>query len=740
MPASPDSVVDAFPRGPGTLPSSNGVSTREQRVLILTAISSDALLTRNFLVQAGMAAETCRDIPDLCSRVREGCGAILLAQEALEDESVEELARTLSEQPSWSDIPITVILVAGDLGPSRLRRMTALGPTGNVTLLERPLRTGTLVSTLEAALRARRRQYEVRQLLVERQRSEEALRESERRMAEDLAGITVLHQLASRFVAKGNVNIHPVFNDVVDTAISLTHADKGTLQLYNPQTGILELAAHRGFPSEWVEHFKAVNSTGSADAACGMAMNTGRRIVVEDVNTSPIFVGKPSLAFQQKAGVRAVQSTPLFSRSGELLGMLSTHFGVPHRPSERELERLDLLARQAADLLERAESERALRHNEERFRLLVSILTDVPWVSNPAGEFVDRQLSWEEYTGQKLAEYEGMGWLDAVHPDDQPRVSETWLRSLSAKTVFESRHRMWSARSREWRHVAARACPLANNDGSVREWVGTCTDIHDMVMAREALEKNRRELEQLVADRTAKLKETVGELEAFSYSIAHDMRAPLRAMAGFGTILREDYGPQLDATAQTYLERISNAAARLDRLIQDVLDYSRVVRNKPELEVVDTGTLLEEIIQTYPNMQPPKTRIDLIPPLPRVIANPAGLTQVFSNILGNAVKFVAPGTAPQIRVSAENIPQSFHPGPGSSFVKLWFEDNGIGMDPEGAKRVFQMFQRLVDSNTYEGTGIGLAIVKKSVERMGGEVGVESEPGRGSRFWVRLKKA
>src|SRR5262249_52357348 len=153
-------------------------------------------------------------------------------------------------------------------------------------------------------------------------------------------------------------------------------------------------------------------------------------------------------------------------------------------------------------------------------------------------------------------------------------------------------------------------------------------------------------LEQTVADRTARLRDTIGELEAFSYSIAHDMRAPLRAMQGFGNILAEQYASALDDTGQKYVARITSAAERMDRLIQDVLNYSKIVRGNAVLGPVDLENLVRDILDPYPDFQPPRVGVVVQPPLPTVRGNTASLTQVISNLLGNAVKFVGPGIKP----------------------------------------------------------------------------------------------
>jgi signal transduction histidine kinase len=239
------------------------------------------------------------------------------------------------------------------------------------------------------------------------------------------------------------------------------------------------------------------------------------------------------------------------------------------------------------------------------------------------------------------------------------------------------------------------------------------------------------QLEAIVADRTAVLRETVGELEAYSYSIAHDMRAPLRAMVAFSHLVLTEHGQHLDETGKDYLGRVISAAHRLDRLILDVLNYSRVGRRELTLQPVDLKQLLEEAIRNEPLYQSPRAEIEITTPLYKVIAHEPSLMQCVNNLLGNAVKFVPPGVVPKITVRSECIDQD---------VRVWFEDNGIGINASSREKIFAMFERLHPAGEFEGTGIGLAIVRKAVQRMGGKFGVESEPGQGSRFWIQLKRS
>jgi PAS domain S-box-containing protein len=246
--------------------------------------------------------------------------------------------------------------------------------------------------------------------------------------------------------------------------------------------------------------------------------------------------------------------------------------------------------------------------------------------------------------------------------------------------------------------------------------------------AHEQLASRAVNLEKLVAERTVKLRETISELESFSYSITHDMRAPLRAMQSFAAMLAEECS-QLSAQGHDYARRIVASASRMDQLITDVLNYSRVAHADLPLKTVDTARLLREILESYPAFQPPQAVISSEEKLPPVLGNEAALTQCISNLLGNAVKFVPAGTQPRVRIFFSQ---------DDSHVHLSFQDNGIGIDPDAQKRIFQLFQR--HDRKYEGTGLGLAIVKKGVERMGGSVTLTSESGQGSTFCLHLRRA
>jgi PAS domain S-box-containing protein len=270
---------------------------------------------------------------------------------------------------------------------------------------------------------------------------------------------------------------------------------------------------------------------------------------------------------------------------------------------------------------------------------------------------------------------------------------------------------------------------LHDSQGQLRGYAKVTRDLTEKRRQEQQREEYATELER----RTEELREVNAELEAFSYSVSHDLRAPLRALRGFSEALLEDHAQALDEEGQEYARRIGDAAQRMDRLIEDILAYSRLSRAQLRLQPVSlTRVVAEALRELKHEVSTRGARVRVEQRLPEVMSHQTTLVQIVSNLMTNALKFVAPGVRPQMRIWAEPLAAS-----AAGTVRLYIEDNGIGIAPEHTERIFGVLERLHGAEAYPGTGIGLAIVRRGIERLGGRVGVESNPGGGSRFWLEL---
>ncbi len=285
---------------------------------------------------------------------------------------------------------------------------------------------------------------------------------------------------------------------------------------------------------------------------------------------------------------------------------------------------------------------------------------------------------------------------------------------------------------------------------------------------QQTLSEHAQALESTVAERTANLKEIISELETFSYSLAHDLRAPIRALIGYCEVLVEDYSATFPPEANSVVGRLLRACHRLDTLTRDLLTLTKVSRQKLDLSVVQTKEVVDDVVSSFSPFL--KEILVIREPLSNVFAQRTLLQQCLANLFDNALKFIETGAKPQITVWSEEVyitakakmlPLPFNParylvGSGEAAdlqdsgnenasqketlrVRLWIEDRGIGIPAEAHQKIFGIFERGCNYDRYEGTGIGLAIVARAMQRMGGSCGVESEPGVGSRFWLELPK-
>lgn len=377
----------------------------------------------------------------------------------------------------------------------------------------------------------------------------------------------------------------------------------------------------------------------------------------------------------------------------------------------------------AKDITTQKEAEEKLAAQRRLYNAVLSATPDLAYIFDLNHRFIyanDALLTmwgktWDEAIGKTCLELGYEPWHAEMHDREIEQVVAT-KKPVRGEVPFTGTH---GRRIYDYIFV-----PVIGAHGIVEAIAGTTRDVTELRLATE-------KLEQMVAERTASLREAMEQMEEFSYSVSHDLRAPLRAIDAYAGVLLEEYGKRLDDTGRNYLEKIQRGSDRMNRLTQDVLTYSRVARAHVQLDPIALEPLMKDIIHQYPHLQPPAAEIEITTPLLNVLGHETTLGQCVANLLTNAVKFMAPGIRPRVRIWTERRGKN---------VRAWFQDNGIGIKPEHQKRIFQMFERIHPEGKFEGTGIGLTIVRKAVEKMGGSIGVESDGRNGSRFWIDLRAA
>jgi PAS domain S-box-containing protein len=380
-----------------------------------------------------------------------------------------------------------------------------------------------------------------------------------------------------------------------------------------------------------------------------------------------------------------------------------------------------------------------LEANERRLATIFASIADAVISTDGAGRVDRMNPVAERMTGWREAEAKGHTVRDVcrllddradVAVDDPADAALRDRRIVRLPQTLRIRARDGAEACVE---VSAAPMPATREDGGAVLVFRDVTEVR--AQERQRLERERQLsalLESRVEQRTFELQEANADLQAFAHSVAHDLRAPLRNIQGYAAAILEDEHERLSEEGALYAHRMAESAGRLDGLIQDLLAYSRLSRTDVSPERVDLDALVQRVLAELSNeVAAREARVTVARPLPAVLAHRVTLGQVLANLVSNAIKFVAPERTPQVTISARRL---------DGHVSIEVADNGIGIARQHHERIFRVFERLHGSETFPGTGIGLAIVRRGVERMGGHVRVDSTPGAGARFIIELRAA
>ncbi|RKH11948.1 PAS domain S-box protein [Corallococcus sp. CA053C] len=412
---------------------------------------------------------------------------------------------------------------------------------------------------------------------------------------------------------------------------------------------------------------------------------------------------------------------PLLDAKGRVDGIVSVTWEVTEQVLARR--RIEALAME-------------LKEREQQFRTLADSIPQLAWMAEPDGHRFWFNQRWFDYTGTTPDQAKGQDWSALVEPEDTARMQARFNEALREGAPWEDQFRMRRADG-SFRWFLARAMPVRDAEGRIARWFGTHTDIDDERRTLESLKHAEEEirhlnagLEKRVRERTEQLQEANKELESFSYSVSHDLRAPLRHITGFAQLLERRAAAKLDDVARGYLTTIAGAAKQGGTLVDDLLAFSRMGRAEMRQTRVDLALLVAE------------ARKDLLPELngrqvewrvgelPTVEGDPALLRQVIHNLLANALKYTRPKPEALIEVGTREE---------AGEVVVWVRDNGVGFEMQYVDKLFGVFQRLHTAEEFEGTGIGLANVRRIVSRHGGRTWAEGAVGQGATFTFTLPR-
>ncbi len=559
--------------------------------------------------------------------------------------------------------------------------------------------------------------------ITDRKRVEEALRVSEAQLAVELADMQQLQQISSQLISQDNIDA--LYQQILDAAISLMCADLGIVYMFYPDSNELRLLASRGLPSAAAEFWQCVN-VDATNTAGGRAVTSCERIFVSDVETCDALVGTADLDFARLSGIRSVQSVPLISRNGRVVGTICTQWRTPHQPSARRLRLLDVLTRQVADLLDRQQAEIVLRTSQERLSIVQLAAKIGAWDWDVATSKIYWSPEYYRLYGidpAVPATYEN--WLNSVLEVDRAAADRSMQTALAQRqSNFHLEFRV-AHPTAGIRWFGAYGQIFYDGNGQTQRVSGISIDITDRKLAEITLAERAHELADLnscLAQSEIRLQERNQELDSFVHIVSHDLKAPLRAVSNLSVWIEEDLEGTVSATTTEQMTLLRDRVQRMEGMIDGLLEYARVGLQDSQLELVSIADLVAEAIESI--APPPTFSIAIATDLPTFNAKRLLLSQVFANLISNAFKHHDKPNG-CIQISSRDLGECY---------EFAVADDGPGILSEYRDRIFVIFQSVNAQTNPDSTGIGLSIVKKIVETAGGRIWLESELGQGTTFY------